>query len=168
MKWVTREHPKVDRIACPWLIKRMVDPEAQFLYVASEQVLATAEREGATAFDAPGVELGHRGDECSFDAVMRKYDLAKNDPALEPLARIVRGADTAQHELTPESRGLLAIANGFSATTTTITPSLQRSCPSMTPCTPGVKRSRLGNHRGRRPGRKRPWQPALAVIQRDQ
>jgi hypothetical protein len=116
MKWVTRQRPKVDRIACPWLIKRMVDPEAQFLYVPGEDVVATAEREGAIPYDVPGVELGHRGDECSFDAIVRKYDLATNNPALERLARIVRGADTSEHDLTPESRGLLAIADGFSAT----------------------------------------------------
>src|SRR5205807_389363 len=116
MKWITRERPNVDRIACPWLINRMVDPEAQFLYVAGDEVLSTAEREGAVPYDVPGAELGHRGDECSFDAIIRKYDLAKNNPALEHLARIVRGADTDQHDLTPESRGLLAIADGFSRT----------------------------------------------------
>ena len=114
MKWVTRERPKVDRVACPWLIKRFVDPEAQFLYVPADQVIGVAELEGATAFDVPGVELGHHGDECSFDAIVRRYDLAKKDPALERLALIVRGADTSQRELTPESRGLLAIAQGFS------------------------------------------------------
>ena len=114
MKWVTREHPRVDRIACPWLIKRFVDPEAEFLYVPADQVLAVAEREGATPYDVAGVELGHHGDECSFDAIVEKYDLAKNDPALARLALIVRGADTQQRDLTPESRGLVAIANGFS------------------------------------------------------
>ena len=114
MKWVTRQRPQVDRIACPWLIKRFVDPDAEFLYVAGDEVLAVAEREGATAYDVPGVELGHRGDECSFDAIVRKYDLSNDNPALEHLARIVRGADTANHDLTPESRGLLAIAQGFS------------------------------------------------------
>ena len=114
MKWVTRERPKVDRVACPWLIKRFVDSEAEFLYVPADQVQAVAEREGATAFDIPGAELGHHGDECSFDAIVRHYDLAKNDPALTRLALIVRGADTSQRDLTPESRGLLAIAQGFS------------------------------------------------------
>jgi hypothetical protein len=114
MKWVTRERPKVDRVACPWLIKRFVDPEAEFLYVAADQVQAVAEREGATPFDVAGVELGHHGDECSFDAIVRQYDLAKKDAALTRLALIVRGADTSQHDLTPESRGLLAIAQGFS------------------------------------------------------
>ena len=115
MKWVTRERPKVDRIACPWLIKRFVDPEAEFLYVPGDQVQAVAERQGATPYDVPGAELGHHQDECSFDAIVRKYDLARDDPALRRLARIVRGADTDQPDLTPESRGLVAIAQGFSA-----------------------------------------------------
>jgi hypothetical protein len=114
MKWVTRERPKVDRIACPWLIRRLVDPQAEFLFVPHDQVAAVAEREGATPFDVEGAELGHRGDECSFDAIVRKYALASKDPALGRLARIVRGADTSAHDLTPESRGLLAIAQGFS------------------------------------------------------
>jgi hypothetical protein len=114
MKWVTRERPKVDRIACPWLIKRFVDPRAEFLFVPLEQVAAVAEREGATPFDVAGAELGHRGDECSFDAIVTKYDLAAEQPALARLALIVRGADTSAHDLTPESRGLLAIAQGFS------------------------------------------------------
>lgn len=114
MKWVTRERPKVDRIACPWLIKRFVDPGAEFLYAPANQVLQVAEQEGATAYDVPDVELGHHGDECSFDAIIRKYRLADDDPALARLALIVRGADTQQRDLTPESRGLLAIAQGFS------------------------------------------------------
>ena len=113
MKWVTRERPKVDRVACPWLIKRFVDPQAEFLYAPADQVAAVAKREGATPYDVEGAELGHRGEECSFDAIIRKYDLV-GDPALARLARIVRGADTSAHDLTPESRGLLAIAQGFS------------------------------------------------------
>ena len=111
MKWVTRERPMVDRIACPWLIKRFVDPEAAFLYVPPEQVMAVAEREGATPYDVPGVELGHHGSACSFDAIIEKYALT--DPALAQLARIVRGADTDARDLTPESSGLHAIAGGF-------------------------------------------------------
>jgi hypothetical protein len=111
MKWVTRERPRVDRIACPWLIKRFVDSEAEFLYVAADQVLVTAEREGATAYDVPGAELGHHGEECSFDAIIKKYQLTA--PGLARLALIVRGADTPAHDLTPESRGLLAVAQGF-------------------------------------------------------
>ena len=114
MKWVTRERPKVDRIACPWLIKRFVDPQAEFLYAPATQVLAVAAREGATPYDVPDAELGHHGDECSFDAIIHKYDLAAGNPALARLALIVRGADTQQRDLTPESRGLLAIAQGFS------------------------------------------------------
>jgi hypothetical protein len=115
MKWVTRERPQVDRVACPWLIKRFVDADAVFLYAPKDEVVAVAEREGATPYDVQGVELGHRGSECSFDAIVRKYDLANDNPALVHLARIVRGADTDQRDLTPESRGLLAIAQGFSA-----------------------------------------------------
>ncbi|MCL4545180.1 MAG: chromate resistance protein [Chloroflexi bacterium] len=111
MKWVTRARPKVDRIACPWLIKRFIDHDAEFLYVPADQVNAVAEREGAIPFDAPGVELGHHGVECSFDAILKKYQLT--DPALQKLALIVRGADTADKDLTPESRGLEAIAEGF-------------------------------------------------------
>ncbi len=114
MKWVTRARPKVDRIACPWLIKRLVDTKAEFLYASADEVMVVAEREGATPYDVPGVELGHHGDECSFDAIVHKYDLAKTDPALARLALIVRGADTQQRDLTPESRGLLAVAQGFS------------------------------------------------------
>jgi len=115
MKWVTRERPQVDRIACPWLIKRFVDPEAEFLYAPRDQVLAVAEREGATPYDIPDAELGHHGEECSFDAIVHKYALAKNDPAMARLALIVRGADTQQRDLAPESRGLVAIAQGFAA-----------------------------------------------------
>ncbi len=111
MKWVTRARPKVDRVACPWLIRKFVDPEAEFLYVPGDQVMAVAEREGAVAYDVPDVELGHHGDECSFDAIIKKYKLT--DPALQEMALIVRGADTAAKDLTPESRGLDAIAAGF-------------------------------------------------------
>ncbi len=111
MKWVTRARPKVDRVACPWLIRRFVDPEAEFLYVPADQVADVAKREGAIPFDVPNVELGHQGAECSFDAIVRKYGLT--DAALQRLARIVRGADTAAKDLTPESRGLAAVAEGF-------------------------------------------------------
>ena len=114
MKWVTRERPKVDRIACPWLIKRFVDPDAEFLYVPGDRVAAVAQREGATPYDVAGAELGHHGQECSFDAIVRHYDLVAKEPALQQMALIVRGADTEQRDLTPESRGLLAIAQGFS------------------------------------------------------
>jgi hypothetical protein len=111
MKWVTRERPMVDRIACPWLIKRFVDQQAEFLYAPADQVMAVAEREGAVPYDVPGAELGHHGAECSFDAIIKQYGLT--DPALLDLALIVRGADTDARDLTPESRGLVAIAAGF-------------------------------------------------------
>src|SRR5215218_8450103 len=111
MKWVTRERPKIDRVACPWLIKRFVDPQAEFLYVPPEQVMAVAKQKSATPFDVPNVELGQHRTECSFDAIIRKYNLT--DPALRLLAPIVRGADTDAKDLTPESRGLEAIAEGF-------------------------------------------------------
>src|SRR5919204_2898828 len=103
MKWLTRERPKVDRVACPWLIKRFVDAEAEFLYVPTDQVQAVAEREGATPYDVSGAELGHHGEECSFDAIVRKYKI--KDTAIDRVAKIVRGADTNQRDLTPESRG---------------------------------------------------------------
>ena len=111
MKWVTRARPKVDRVACPWLIKRFVDPQAEFLYVPTDQVMEVAKREGAVPFDVSNAELGHNGPECSFDAIIKKYKLT--DRALQRLALIVRGADTAAKELTPESAGLEAIAEGF-------------------------------------------------------
>ena len=114
MKWVTRARPKVDRIACPWLIKRFVDPAAEFLYVPGEQVMAVVQDQGAIPFDVPDVELGHHGAECSFDAIIKKYGLT--DPALVQLALIVRGADTSDKGLTPESPGLDAIAEGFRLT----------------------------------------------------
>jgi hypothetical protein len=113
MKWVTRANPRVDRIACPWLIRKFVDPEAEFLYVRGADVMAVAVREDAIPYDVPNVELGHVGAECSFDAIIRKYNL--QDPALRRMALIVRGADTADKDLTPESRGLEAIAAGFQA-----------------------------------------------------
>jgi hypothetical protein len=111
MKWVTRARPKVDRVACPWLIKRFVDPEAEFLYMPPEEVIETARRESAIPFDVPNVELGHKGVECSFDAIIKKYKLS--DPALKRLALIVRGADTDAKDLTLQSPGLEAIAEGF-------------------------------------------------------
>src|SRR6478672_740853 len=114
MKWITRERPKVDRIACPWLIKRFVDPEAEFLYAPGDQVMSVALKENATPYDVPEVELGHHGSDCSFDAIIKKYDLKQ--PGLAELAMIVRGADTDAKDLTPESRGLEAIAEGFRLT----------------------------------------------------
>jgi hypothetical protein len=113
MKWITRERAKVDRIACPWLISRFIDPSPEFLYVPSDHVRTEAERQGAVPYDIPDVELGHVGPLCSFDAMMKKYGLPGKDPALDRLALIVRGADTADKDLTPESQGLDAIAGGF-------------------------------------------------------
>ena len=112
MKWITRERPKIDRIACPWLILRFIDHDAEFLYVPAAQVLATAASTGATPYDIPGVEMTHVGELCSFDAFLGKYRLG--DPALHDLARIVRGADTSRLDLTPQSAGLYAISLGLS------------------------------------------------------
>ena len=114
MRWVTRERPRVDRIACPWLITRFLDQEAEFLYVPGDQVMVVAKREGAVPFDVPVVELGQHGTECSFDAVIRTCNLT--DPALRQLALIVRGADTDAKDLTAESRSQEAIAAGFRLT----------------------------------------------------
>jgi hypothetical protein len=111
MKWVTRRKARVDRIACPWLIRRFIDAEAQFRFVADDQVMETARREGALPFDVPGVELGHHGDRCSFDAFLDKYQL--KDPAFRALAEIVRGADTDARHLAREAWGLYAVASGF-------------------------------------------------------
>lgn len=113
MKWITREKVKVDRVACPWLIRKFVDPQAEFLFVPADQVMAVAEREGATPYDVKGVELGHHGQECSFEAILRRYDLMK-DPALALLGKIVNGADTDNTLWQqPEGPGLEAIAEGF-------------------------------------------------------
>ena len=112
MKWITRERPKIDRIACPWLIARFIDDAPEFLYVPSAQVLDTARATGAIPYDIPGVEYSHVGDLCSFDAFLAKHDLT--DPALQQLAAIVRGADTSRLDLTPQSAGLYALSLGLS------------------------------------------------------
>jgi len=114
MKWVTRERARVDRIACPWLIARFVDAKPEFRFVPSDQVRDVAKRENAIPYDIPNVELGHHGPRCSFDAFIDRYELT--DPALAALAPIVRGADTDERALTPESAGLYAAATGFQAT----------------------------------------------------
>jgi rhodanese-related sulfurtransferase len=112
--WVTRERPKIDRIACPWLIRRFVDPEANFLFVPTERVFDVVRASGAIAYDIPGAEpFSHDGELCSFDAFLKVYGLI--DPALDALALIVRGADTGRLELTPQSSGLLALSLGLSA-----------------------------------------------------
>ncbi|MGZ5205254.1 MAG: chromate resistance protein ChrB domain-containing protein [Caldimonas sp.] len=112
MKWITRERPKIDRIACPWLIARFIDKEAEFLYVPAAQVLSAAANTGATPYDIPGVEMSHVGELCSFDAFLSKYHL--DSRALRQLATIVRGADTSRLDLTPQSAGLYAISLGLS------------------------------------------------------
>lgn len=118
MKWITREHAKVDRIACPWLIKKFIDKDAEFLFVPAHKVIEYLKdgNDKAIPFDIPNVEMGHHGDECSFDAIIKKYQLDKKEPALTELANIVRGADTSNRKLTPYSEGLAAIAAGFSVT----------------------------------------------------
>ena len=112
MKWVTRERPKIDRIACPWLIARFIDLTPEFLYVPASDVLRVAAETGATPYDIPGVEMTHVGELCSFDAFMTKHALT--EPALLRLAEIVRGADTSRLDLAPQSAGLYAVSLGLS------------------------------------------------------
>jgi hypothetical protein len=113
VKWITREHVKVDRVACPWLIKKFVDPQAEFFFVPADQVMPEARRLNAIPYDVPDVELGHHGKECSFEAILKKYGLA-GDPALALLGRIVNGADTDNSRWNqPEGPGLKAVAEGF-------------------------------------------------------
>ena len=112
MKWVTRERPKIDRIACPWLIARFIDREPEFIYVPPAEVLRVAQERDAVPYDIPGVEMSHEGERCSFDAFLAKYRL--DDPALQQLALIVRGADTSRLDLAPQSAGLYALSLGLS------------------------------------------------------
>ena len=112
-KWVTREHPKIDRIACPWLISRFINPLATFLYVPADRVTTIAKTEDATPYDVKGVDFGHVGEQCSFDAIVRIFEI--KDPALDRLATIVRGADTSRPDLAPQCEGLLAVSYGLSA-----------------------------------------------------
>jgi hypothetical protein len=114
MKWITRERPKIDRVACPWLIARFIDDDPEFLFVAPDQVVPQASETGAIPFDVEGVELSHDGPKCSFDAFIAKYSLGEDD-ALQTIATIVRGADTARLDLAPQAAGLLAISLGLSA-----------------------------------------------------
>lgn len=112
MKWVTRERPKTDRIACPWLIRNFIDADAEFLYVPADEVLAAAAREGAHSYDAPGARYTHRDGLCSFEVLIEEYGV--EDAAVRLLARIVHGADVSEdRDATPQSRGLLAVAEGF-------------------------------------------------------
>ena len=113
MKWITRENAKVDRIACPWLIKNFIDKDAEFLFLPAHKVLEEINNVNVIPFDIPNVELGHHRDECSFDAIVKKYELDKSNPELLILAEIIRGADTEKRHLTPQSPGLAAIAAGF-------------------------------------------------------
>jgi hypothetical protein len=110
-RWVTRARPKIDRIACPWLIRRFIDPQAEILYVPTDQVFDVADREGAAAFDIPGAPFTHEGERCSFDTFIRAFGLV--DPGLEILAPIVRGADTDRHDLAPQASGLHALSLGL-------------------------------------------------------
>jgi hypothetical protein len=112
MKWITRERPKIDRIACPWLIKKFVDPDAEFIYVPTAQVFDKAEEYNAIPYDIAGAEYSHYGDECSFDYIIKKHQLT--DPALQQMANIVRGADTDRFDLAPQAAGLWAISAGLS------------------------------------------------------
>jgi len=113
MQWVTREHPHTDRIACPWLVLRFIDPAAEIVYVARDEVLGYAEREGAISFDAPGARYTHRDGLCSFEVIIEAYGLGA-DPALALVAKVVHGADVSEDaDATPQSRGLEAIARGF-------------------------------------------------------
>jgi hypothetical protein len=112
MQWITRERPKIDRVACPWLIRRFIDPDAEFLFVRPEAVPETARRTGAIPFDVEGVELSHDGPRCSFDAFLERYHL--EDPHLHAIAVIVRGADTDRLDLAPQCAGLLAVSLGLS------------------------------------------------------
>jgi hypothetical protein len=114
VKWITREHPRVDRVACPWLIERFVDPQAEFIYVPADQVAAEARARGATPYDIKDAELGHHGAECSFDAFVHTYRLGA-DPAIAYMAIVIRGADTDDKTLTPESQGVEALLDGVRA-----------------------------------------------------
>ena len=112
MKWITRERPKIDRIACPWLIARFIDSTPEFLFAPKDDVFSIAEREQATPFDIPGAELSHEGELCSFDIFLKRYELKQ--PGLQRLAVIVRGADTDRLDLAPQAAGLLAVSLGLS------------------------------------------------------
>ena len=112
MKWITRERPKIDRIACPWLIKNFVDSKAEFIYVSKDQVFEKADELNAIPYDIPGAEYSHYGDECTFDFILKKHKL--NNPVLNQLATIVRGADTNRFDIAPQSAGLWAISAGLS------------------------------------------------------
>lgn len=127
MKWITRERVHVDRVACPWLIRRFIDPQAEFLFAPAKEVLSKANEEGATPFDTVGATLHHRGDRCTFDALIEDFRL--DDPALQRLAVIVRAADTRRWNLSPIAQGLEAIAQGFRLGGTSDAESLEKQFP---------------------------------------
>ena len=126
-RWITRERPKIDRIACPWLVRRFVDPRAMFLFVPAGEVIGKAKELDAIPFDVPGVTFSHVDEKCSFDAFIEQYEL--DDPALDRLALIVRGADTGRLELAPECAGLLAVSLGISASAATDEEALELGFP---------------------------------------
>lgn len=132
MKWVTREHPRTDRVACPWLIGKFIDPDAKIVYVPPDEVLAYAEREGGISFDAPGARYTHRDGKCSFEVLVEEHRI--DDPALVLMAQVIHGADVAEDvAITPESAGLLAIADGFALLRSTTIRSSPSSFRSTTP-----------------------------------
>jgi hypothetical protein len=127
MKWVTREYVHVDRTACPWLIKRFIDPKAEFIFVPVEKIEETVKKEKAIPYDAPSVELGHHGDKCSFDAIIEKYNV--KDPAVLELANIVRAADTDKPEVAPQAAGLDAVMTGISIVAKTDHEAVEKARP---------------------------------------
>jgi hypothetical protein len=141
VKWVTRQRPKTDRIACPWLIRRFIDPAAEIAYVPADQVLAVAEIEAACSFDAPDAEFTHRGNQCTFEVLIDHFQLG-GDPALARLARIVHAADIAgQLDSDPLGPGLLAIGEAAWPPRPTTSGCWSAACSSTTPCTPGASSS---------------------------
>ncbi len=148
MQWITRERPKIDRIACPWLIVNFIDSEAEFLYVPNTDVLRIARETAAIPYDIPGVELSHVGDLCSFDAFLKKYALA--EPALQTLATIVRGADTGKLDLTAQSAGLYALSLGLSKPLQMTTSCSDMAWSCMTRCMRGASTARQKHINGHR------------------
>jgi hypothetical protein len=127
LKWVTRQHVHVDRTACPWLIKRFIDPKAEFLFVSNEKIGETVKKENAIPYDAADIELTHHGDKCSFDAIVEKYKIT--DPAVLELAKIVRAADTDKMEMAPEAAGLEAVMTGLGFTSRDDQETVARASP---------------------------------------
>ena len=151
MQWVTRDHPHTDRVACPWLIRKFIDPDAVIIYLPTDEILAYADRTGAISFDAKGARYTHRDGLCTFEVLVADHGLG-SDPALALMARVVHGADVADdRDATPQSRGLLAIADGFALLGSPTRTSSPWSFPSTTRSTRGADgRSRRAGRRGRR------------------